>query len=284
MAPPDARHQDYAASLLQPGSSLQGLRFGLLNGFFNHTPSSETTPVNDVMAAVVSKLTSAGATVINITDALYDTPSIAKLDVQPFEFRQLLDTYLSTTTSLNLTFTTLFSKNNTKTLIIPAQHPLINLSSTLSPSSLTYPLSLAAIQSLTLSLHTTFASHNLTALIYPHQKSLPVKLGSPSQHGRNGILAALTGYPAVCVPAGFSLPSKNAPKGVPVGVEILGRPWSEGTLVRIASLVDRELGGVRRMPPFAEGVVERKGYGRDVPVVRPGMVAVPGEYPLGGVL
>jgi Asp-tRNA(Asn)/Glu-tRNA(Gln) amidotransferase A subunit family amidase len=36
------------------------------------------------------------------------------------------------------------------------------------------------------------------------------------------------------VPGGFSAASDAAPVGVPVGIEFLGRPWSEPTLVRIA--------------------------------------------------
>jgi hypothetical protein len=36
------------------GGSLRGLRFGLLEGFFNRTESKETTPVNNVMNQMVS--------------------------------------------------------------------------------------------------------------------------------------------------------------------------------------------------------------------------------------
>ena len=36
------------------------------------------------------------------------------------------------------------------------------------------------------------------------------------------------------MPGGFSTPDENAPIGVPVGLEILGRPFSEGTLLEIA--------------------------------------------------
>ena len=55
-----------------------------------------------------------------------------------------------------------------------------------------------------------------------------------TQADRNGILAAVTGFPAITVPAGFSQPSASAPLGVPVGMDILGRPWSEGRLIEIA--------------------------------------------------
>jgi amidase len=55
-----------------------------------------------------------------------------------------------------------------------------------------------------------------------------------NQADRNGILASVTGFPAITVPAGFSQPSATAPLGVPVGMDILGRPWSEGRLIELA--------------------------------------------------
>jgi Asp-tRNA(Asn)/Glu-tRNA(Gln) amidotransferase A subunit family amidase len=77
------------------------------------------------------------------------------------------------------------------------------------------------------------ADCNIDALVYPHQKQLVSRIGE-SQSGRNGILSAATGFPAITVPGGFSSPFDTAPIGVPVGLEFLGRPWSEGRLIEIA--------------------------------------------------
>jgi Asp-tRNA(Asn)/Glu-tRNA(Gln) amidotransferase A subunit family amidase len=79
-----------------------------------------------------------------------------------------------------------------------------------------------------------FAEHHLDALVYPLQKRLVVPLTELNQADRNGILASVTGFPAITVPAGFSSPSATAPLGVPVGMDILGRPWSEGRVIEIA--------------------------------------------------
>ena len=40
--------------------------------------------------------------------------------------------------------------------------------------------------------------------------------------------------PALTVPGGFTPPTADAPIGVPVGVEFLGRPFAEPTLFRLA--------------------------------------------------
>ena len=42
-------------------------------------------------------------------------------------------------------------------------------------------------------------------------------------------LSPVTGLPALIVPMGFT------DAGLPVGLELLGRPWSEPTLIRLAS-------------------------------------------------
>ena len=76
------------------------------------------------------------------------------------------------------------------------------------------------------------ADLQLDAMVYPHQQQLVCKIGG-NQQQRNGVLCSSTGFPSIAVPAGFA-PDENAPIGVPVGMEIIGRPWSEPLLIEIA--------------------------------------------------
>jgi amidase len=76
--------------------------------------------------------------------------------------------------------------------------------------------------------------NHLDAVVYPLQKRLVVLVTELNQADRNGILASVTGFPAITVPAGFSAPTKTAPLGVPVGMDILGKPWSEAKLLALA--------------------------------------------------
>jgi amidase len=78
------------------------------------------------------------------------------------------------------------------------------------------------------------AKNNVVALLYPHQKRLPVMIGEMNQVERNGIMASLAGFPAITVPAGFSTPTESAPIGPPVGIEFLGPPFSEPQLLQIS--------------------------------------------------
>ena len=82
--------------------------------------------------------------------------------------------------------------------------------------------------------------HDLDALFFPHQQRLVVPIGA-RQVERNGALASVTGLPAIALPGGFSPPTAGAPLGVPVGVELLGRPWDEGRLIGLAYGIEQIL-------------------------------------------
>lgn len=277
---------DYSQFLSGDGTRLNGVRLGMLEGFFNRTESDETTPVNEVMDSMVQKLESAGATVVRINETVYNATSIAFLDVQQFEYRQEMDAYLqrpSLSGTHPRTLNELYASG--QFLVIPAQYSYVNnalVSSTSNLTNSTYAPIKLEIQNLITTLQTTFVSNELDAIIYPEQKNLVVKIGSPSQSGRNGILGAITGSPVVTVPAGFSGPDEDAPLGVPIGMEILGRPWTEGKLLGIAKGVVSASGGggIRRIPEFARGAVDA-GMFESVPVITPDTKTIPTAYPLG---
>ena len=72
------------------------------------------------------------------------------------------------------------------------------------------------------------------ALVDPMQSVLVSKAGEMSQPERNGVLSNATGMPAVTFQAGFSASSEQAPLGVPIGGELLGRDYSESLLLAYA--------------------------------------------------
>ena len=54
--------------------------------------------------------------------------------------------------------------------------------------------------------------------------------------------AAVAGYPSVTVPAGLAF-------GLPVGVSFIGRPWSEGRLIKLAHAFEQAT-RARRPPAY----------------------------------
>jgi len=74
--------------------------------------------------------------------------------------------------------------------------------------------------------------HRLDALVYPHKLHGPLLIGhkdAPTSKYTPNQTSPVTGLPAFIVPAGFT------PANLPIGLEILGRPWSEPQLLRLAA-------------------------------------------------
>lgn len=70
--------------------------------------------------------------------------------------------------------------------------------------------------------------HGVDALVHPFKSLAAPPLGTGDRGPRDNPISAITGLPAVVVPAGV-----NA-EGLPIAIEFLGRPFSEPSLVRLA--------------------------------------------------
>jgi len=221
----------YTASLDRTG--LRGARLGVLRTLFGTGPDHQE--VNRVMANALEVLKGHGAILVDIDDAALDTGKLnSDLDVQKYEYKFDLNNYLkaqhdSPVHSLaELVASGKYHKASLEKFLASAESYENGLSE---PD---YKDRRVKIDDLRVRLANLMAKNDVVALVYPHQKRLPVMIGEVNQVERNGILASLPGFPAITVPAGFSSPTESAPIGVPVGIEFLGQPFSEPQLLRIA--------------------------------------------------
>ena len=237
-------HPNYVASL--KADALKGKRIGVLRIMFGTKP--EHQEVNRVMDGALAAMRQAGGTLVDLAEpALGADTLIADNDVQKYEFKAVMDHYLATIPN---------APNKTVAQIVASgkfDHPTLEkfLNSALSYrdglSEADYKLRLERDATTRALLAKVMDDNRLDAIVYPLQKRLVVPVGETNQADRNGILASVTGYPAVTVPAGFSAPNANAPAGVPVGMDILGRPWSEASLLAMAYAFE-QAAHVRRPP------------------------------------
>ena len=90
--------------------------------------------------------------------------------------------------------------------------------------------------------------NNLDALAYPTIRRKANVIGE-AQLGTNCRLSFHSGLPAITIPGGFT------PDGLPVGVELLGRAWSEPQLIKIAYAYEQVTH--HRRPPASTPVLGR---------------------------
>jgi hypothetical protein len=96
--------------------------------------------------------------------------------------------------------------------------------------------------------------HQLDALVYPTIRSTPELIGSDSRIGdsgnANGFISPQTGLPALSVPAGFT------DHGLPVGMELLGAPFSDARLLTLGFAFEQATHPRRApatVPPLVDG-------------------------------
>ena len=221
----------YTASLDRSG--LKGARIGVLRTLFGSGPDHQE--VKRVMANALEVLKQQGAILVDIDEAAFDTSKlISDLDVQKYEYKFELNNYLKAQPDPPV--------HSLDELIASGKYHKASLDEKFLASAESYEDGLkepdykvrrVKIDDLSVQLANLMAKNNVVALLYPHQKRLPVMIGEMNQAERNGILATLAGFPAITVPAGFSAPTDSAPIGVPVGIEFLGPPFSEPKLLQI---------------------------------------------------
>jgi Asp-tRNA(Asn)/Glu-tRNA(Gln) amidotransferase A subunit family amidase len=129
-------------------------------------------------------------------------------DTQIYEFQERLNTFLQSPTVISpyhslkaIAECGEYDKAAvTEVFTAPLKDP-----ETFCLSSPGYQARLKNISALKESVNECFEKNDIDALIYPHQRQLVVKIGTTVQPRRNGILAALTGRPAICIPGEFSI-------------------------------------------------------------------------------
>ncbi len=90
------------------------------------------------------------------------------------------------------------------------------------------------------------------AIVYPSWTNPPRKLGDrDSPHGNNSpVIAPHTGQPAITVPMGFTR------DGLPLGLQLLARPFEEHKLIQFAYAYEQATRHRRPPPGFGTGVLK----------------------------
>lgn len=216
--------KDYTKFLNAEG--LKGKRIGVLRSFFGTGPINED--VNRVASKAIEDLTRLRATVIELSTPDLDSGKIsADVSVHLYELKPALNAYLVAGDAPVKSLEEIISSGkfhaNIGDSIKRAQSLELDDG---------YRIRLQKRAELQQRVMKIMADERLDAIVFPHQKRLVVPVGE-TQVERNGALGSVTGFPSIVVPGGFSSPTPTAALGVPIGMEFLGRPWSEKVLIEI---------------------------------------------------
>jgi amidase len=231
------RPRSYLDSL-RPGA-LRGARIGVLEEALLVEPDDAV--VANVAGDAVNRMQALGATVVRVSvPELWPTLE-ARLNgffVLVYDFKRDINAYLADQAEAPV-------RSLAEIITLGLHHPEVDgslrASEAMAPASrrdyLEAVADRAQARQMLLAL---MARERLDVLAFPAVRREPVRIGH-SQPGSNCLMSANTGLPALVVPAGFT------PAGMPVGLELLGVPWSEATLLALA--YDYEQAVRPRRPP-----------------------------------
>jgi len=221
---------DYARFLDPDG--LRGARLGVARAYFGFHPG-----VDRVLAAALAAMRQAGAVLVDPADLPASGPYEAdELEVLLYEFKADLDAYLAQAgpgaAVRSLAELIAFNEEHREREMPHFGQELFERAQAKGPlTDSAYRDALARCRRLARAegIDAALRRHRLDALVAPSNG--PAWLTDPvnGDHfvGGSSTPAAVAGYPAVTVPAGFV-------SGLPVGVTFFGAAWSEGTLLRCA--------------------------------------------------
>ena len=220
-------------------TGLRGARIGLLTALLGSDPAD--AEVASVVRGAVDEMKGQGAEVVEVTipglaDLLTDRANGFLVLRQDFKFD--LNSYLEAHPSAPV-------RTLEETLASRKFHPAVetnlrNSQAVESRDTQEYFAHIVKRNILREAILKAMIDNGVEAFAYPTIRRKANVIGE-MQMGSNCQLSANSGLPAIVVPGGFT------PDGLPVGLELLGRAWSEPQLIKFAYAYEQ--GTRHRRPP-----------------------------------
>jgi Asp-tRNA(Asn)/Glu-tRNA(Gln) amidotransferase A subunit family amidase len=220
--------------------ALKGARLGLLKNYLRtFTPYGEIT---NVVREAVETMAASGAEIVELEieglDDLLRTSSVIDIEF-PFDLARYLTDSNAPVKSLE------------EILHSGLYHAMLEAryrrSLVVEEGSEDHRARLARRADIAWVLQETMTENELDALVYPALRVKPLPVGE-AQYGSLCRIAAHSGLPAIAIPAGFTH------DGVPVGVELLSGPFTEGRLLGLAYAWE-QVAQPRRPPPRTPSLI-----------------------------
>jgi Asp-tRNA(Asn)/Glu-tRNA(Gln) amidotransferase A subunit family amidase len=226
--------------------ALKGARIGIFRPYFRGADGD----IADTVRAAVNAMTKLGAEVLEVNLADFDS-LVAGTRLSPYEMRSdLIDYFARTGGSPVKSLREIIDRGLYDSQLEARYKSDDTVAMRGSPA---HRAVLAKNLVLRDRIIAFMDSARLDAMAYPSIGQRPVLVGSP-QPSSNCALAGSTGLPAISMPAGFTS------DGLPTGLELLGRPFSDARLVSFAYAFE-QMGPRRRPPPTTPVLVNGRAPG-----------------------
>jgi Asp-tRNA(Asn)/Glu-tRNA(Gln) amidotransferase A subunit family amidase len=215
-------------------NALSGARLGLLRSYFGGPDDAE---VAQIVMSAIERIAALGATTMEV--ALPDDIDPAKATVWDFEFAEDLAEFLAGVPDAPVrSLAEILDNGNVHPSL---ESRLRQVLAGPGRDSAEHRAGLAEQARIRRAVVGPLDAHKLDALVYPTVRRKPALIGEPPRPA-NTRLSAVTGLPALTAPAGFTA------DGLPVGMELLGRPLADARLVALAFAYEQAV-QPRRLPP-----------------------------------
>ena len=220
------------------GTGAHGARIGVVRQFTRVDREDEEMAL--IFEAALLDLEALGATVLDVEIPGLQALLFERMDgfyVLTHDFGRDLDAFLADYPDAPVsTLAEVVASGSAH----PAVQPLLETSIAYGPEDrIDYLEELRKREVLRTAILAVMAEQGLDALAYPTIRRQAALLGT-LQPGDNCQLAANSGLPAITVPAGWTQ------DGLPAGIELLGRPWSDAALLGWAFDFEQATGHRRR--------------------------------------
>jgi Asp-tRNA(Asn)/Glu-tRNA(Gln) amidotransferase A subunit family amidase len=227
---------DRVAYVDRLGQPLNGMRLGVLRDLFRQGPEFEAA--NKLVDKQLAVLEERGAALVpNLSsgrDLIVEMPTMR---LNSFELRAAFDAYLAARRPAGPVNTLAELIASGKYLRGGTQET--RYSETMRIGALEhnrdYLSRLDRQREIQSALIATMERARVDALVYPVKSLGAPMIGSADDGPRDNSISAVTGLPAVVIPVGFN------DEGLPLAIELLGRPFSESRLIALAEAVERAL-------------------------------------------
>jgi amidase len=221
-------------------TALRGAKIGTFTHYFTDTDEE----IADTVRSAIRRMRTLGAEVVDIRIPGFDS-LIAGTSVIPLEMKFDIDDYLARHADAPVKS---FSAILEGGFFHEALEARFRLRDTMKVrDSEPYRRALAKQVVLRQRIVTLMDSLGLDALVYPTMRQRPALIGD-AQPGGTCQLSAQSGLPALSMQAGFTA------DGLPIGIELMGRPLADARLVAMAYAFEHA-GSRRRPPPTTPALV-----------------------------